>query len=63
MAYIDSGFKNLLNNYQNKRLQKDRQIFGSSHRAKQTLEYEGDCDTTCNWRTLNGFQRLGGKRK
>ena len=38
---------------------KKRQTLKLCQRTKKVMENESDCNTTDNWYTQNGFQRLG----
>ena len=49
-----SGWRN-----ENKRKQKARQVLELFERIKNALEDEGDGDTSCDWCTRNGPQKLG----
>ena len=42
---------------QNKRKEKDRQVFGSCQRAEKVVEHEGDSDANCSWCSWNGSSR------
>ena len=37
---------------------KERQVLGPCQKTKKAVEHEGDVDTSCNWHTWDGPQRL-----